>query len=313
VRITVSFFVRSSILRMKFHNRSLTHKNGASRLFFPHGGMKARTQPLICGGELFFATLGVCKLVVEFLPQPAITEACRVADSTVRTIEDQEQILYRHKKRRILRSPLEKPNACGTPWSVLSSPVPPHKKKRELLPRGSAFVARRARHRVLARDPIASLKKESYRVQIGVSSENLGQRARLELASGLTGSARLARSREPALSSGKPHRDRSAAREQEGSYLAINWQRMAIQVRVACIGRRFPTPLQRQNTAEIRPENGSAVTTNHLLLPSQRGKAAFLLPISEPNFDFLNAKCSGCNEGGGGGSARRNSAKASYR
>jgi hypothetical protein len=145
-----------------------------------------------------------------------------------------QRTVYPSRKRAILRPPLKKPNPRST--------VPRHKNKGEMRPQGSAFEARRARRRALGRDPIASLKKESYRVKMGVSWENLEQKARLQLASELNGSARSARSREPARPRSQPHRDRSPARENESSYLAINWQRAAIQVRIAYIGRRFPTP-----------------------------------------------------------------------
>jgi hypothetical protein len=47
--------------------------------------------------------------------------------------------------------------------------------------------------------------------------------------------------------------------------------------------------------------NRSAVTTNHLLLRRQRGKAAFLLPISQPNSGFLGSSCNARAEGGRGG------------
>jgi hypothetical protein len=41
-----------------------------------------------------------------------------------------------------------------------------------------------------------------------------------------------------------------------------------------------------------RHRNGCPVTTNHLLLPSQRREAAVLLPIAQPNSDFLGSKWS---------------------
>jgi hypothetical protein len=49
-----------------------------------------------------------------------------------------------------------------------------------------------------------------------------------------------------------------------------------------------------------RRRNGYTVTTNHLLLPSRRGKAAFLLPISQPNFDLLGSKGNETGTGGRG-------------
>jgi hypothetical protein len=70
---------------------------------------------------------------------------------------------------------------------------------------------------------------------------------------------------------------------------------------------RFARRKNRSNSADIRlisnrrngRVNGPLVTTNHLLLPSQRGKAAFSLPISQPNSDF-SAERNGRAEGGGG-------------
>ena len=50
-----------------------------------------------------------------------------------------------------------------------------------------------------------------------------------------------------------------------------------------------------------RRRNGCSVTTNHLLLPSQRGKAVFLLPIAQPNFDLLGSKGNETRTGGAGG------------
>jgi hypothetical protein len=56
-----------------------------------------------------------------------------------------------------------------------------------------------------------------------------------------------------------------------------------------------------RNTTGIHVEISASVTTNHLFLPLHPGKAAFLLPISQPNCDFLWRKCNGRAEGGGGG------------
>jgi hypothetical protein len=47
-------------------------------------------------------------------------------------------------------------------------------------------------------------------------------------------------------------------------------------------------------------KNRCVVTTNHLLLPSQRRKAAVLLPIAQPNCDFLESNCNERAQGGGG-------------
>ena len=49
-----------------------------------------------------------------------------------------------------------------------------------------------------------------------------------------------------------------------------------------------------------RRRNGCTVTTNHLLLPSQRRKAIFLLPIAQPNSVFHGRKTRQQTPGGGG-------------
>jgi hypothetical protein len=71
---------------------------------------------------------------------------------------------------------------------------------------------------------------------------------------------------------------------------------------------RFARRKNRSNSADIRlisnrrngRVNGPLVTTNHLLLPSQRGKAAFSLPISQPNSDFSAVSAMGELRGAGG-------------
>lgn len=71
---------------------------------------------------------------------------------------------------------------------------------------------------------------------------------------------------------------------------------------------RFDRRKNRSNSADIRlvsnrrngRVNGPLVTTNHLLLPSQRGKAAFSLPISQPNSDFSAVSAMGELRGRGG-------------
>jgi hypothetical protein len=50
-----------------------------------------------------------------------------------------------------------------------------------------------------------------------------------------------------------------------------------------------------------RRRNGYTLTTSHLLLLSQRGKAAFLLPISQPNPNSAGYNYTEKAEGGGGG------------
>jgi hypothetical protein len=57
--------------------------------------------------------------------------------------------------------------------------------------------------------------------------------------------------------------------------------------------------------------NGGTVTTNHLLLQRQLGKAVALLPISQPNSKFLGCKCTERAEGDGGGPQRRKRQNAS--
>ena len=90
----------------------------------------------------------------------------------------------------------------------------------------------------------------------------------------------------------------SVANPDPNAYLAINWQQADIEARFTFEDRRFPTPPQPRNNGGL----DALVTTNHLLLPSQRGKAAFLLPISQPNSTFLARKRTDSAEGGGGGS-----------
>jgi len=46
-------------------------------------------------------------------------------------------------------------------------------------------------------------------------------------------------------------------------------------------------------TGEMDEKIEALVTTSHLLLSSQRGKAAFWLPIPLPNSDFLNGNTEG--------------------
>ena len=55
----------------------------------------------------------------------------------------------------------------------------------------------------------------------------------------------------------------------------------------------------RSNTSEIARELGARVTTSHVFSVSFRRKAAFLLPISQPNADFSEGKCSRAWRGGG--------------
>jgi hypothetical protein len=70
---------------------------------------------------------------------------------------------------------------------------------------------------------------------------------------------------------------------------------------------RFPQGKNLSNNGDTRlpsnrgnnRENGHPVTTNHVLLPRRRGKAAFLLPIWQPNSDFLGGKhCKRAERGG---------------
>jgi hypothetical protein len=42
------------------------------------------------------------------------------------------------------------------------------------------------------------------------------------------------------------------------------------------------------NISENGRQNRSSVTTNHVFRPNERRRTGFLLPISQPNFDFLN-------------------------
>ena len=78
------------------------------------------------------------------------------------------------------------------------------------------------------------------------------------------------------------------------SYLATKWQRGGINARCALRGRRFPTP---------QP------ATNHLLLQRPPKTAGALLPISQPNPNFLRDNCTKRAEGGRGGDQRRNRRK----
>ncbi len=55
------------------------------------------------------------------------------------------------------------------------------------------------------------------------------------------------------------------------------------------------------NTTENGRQNRPPVTTTHLLLQDPHGKTVALLPISQPNSDFLSSKCNRRAEGGGGG------------
>jgi len=52
--------------------------------------------------------------------------------------------------------------------------------------------------------------------------------------------------------------------------------------------------------------DGPTLTTGHLLWPDEPRRAAFLLPFSRPNSDFLGSERA---KRGGGGSARRSSRK----
>ena len=77
---------------------------------------------------------------------------------------------------------------------------------------------------------------------------------------------------------------------------------------------RFPRRKNSSNSSYSRPAdclrpdrakargNSCAVTTNHVLSASQRRKSVFLLPISQPNSDFLGGKCTRKPRGGRGGS-----------
>ena len=62
-------------------------------------------------------------------------------------------------------------------------------------------------------------------------------------------------------------------------------------------------PWRWRNTREIHGEIWPPVTTSHLLLPNEPRRAAFLLPFSRPNSDFLGGKYSEiAKKGGRGGS-----------
>jgi hypothetical protein len=107
------------------------------------------------------------------------------------------------------------------------------------------------------------------------------------------------------------HANRSSrSRHAEWEYLALNWQQAKVKTNSTRTERRFArpggvdSPLSRprvqfgerknysnRHHAQL-PRNrrsGLTATTNHLLLPSQRRKAFFLLPIAQPNFTFSRA------------------------
>src|SRR5437016_3748793 len=70
-------------------------------------------------------------------------------------------------------------------------------------------------------------------------------------------------------------------------------------------GRRKNLPntgeIPRKNSRRNGYENGAILTTNHLLLPSHRRKAAVSLPITQPNCDFLEITCDNGGSPGRGG------------
>jgi hypothetical protein len=70
-------------------------------------------------------------------------------------------------------------------------------------------------------------------------------------------------------------------------YLAINWQQPETEARITCRDRRFPTPPQQRNNAEI----DGLVTTSHVFSLVLQGKAVGLLPISRPISDFFGGNC----------------------
>jgi hypothetical protein len=70
--------------------------------------------------------------------------------------------------------------------------------------------------------------------------------------------------------------------------------------------------LQRQrNRSENGAQNRPRVTTSHLLLQDPHGKTVALLPISQPNSDFLRSNCS--ENARGAGSSPIHPAKVPYR
>ena len=81
------------------------------------------------------------------------------------------------------------------------------------------------------------------------------------------------------------------------SYLAIKWQLVRSEGGFTCRDRRFPTPSpQPRNNGDI----DGLVPTRQLLLPPQRGKADFSLPISQPNSAFSLVSPPTVRRGAGG-------------
>jgi hypothetical protein len=74
-------------------------------------------------------------------------------------------------------------------------------------------------------------------------------------------------------------------------------------------------PFSWRNTIENGGENGASVTTRHVFWPNQRRNPAALLPIWQPNSNFLRSRCkrgamgrrhaTACAQGGRRGSKRR--------
>ena len=94
---------------------------------------------------------------------------------------------------------------------------------------------------------------------------------------------------------GNPARDERQSRFR--TYLALNWQRRRIKTRFKWIEQRFPTPSpQPRNNGDI----DGLVPTRQLLLPRQRGKADFSLPISQPNSAFSLVSPPTVRRGAGG-------------
>jgi hypothetical protein len=114
------------------------------------------------------------------------------------------------------------------------------------------------------------------------------------------------------------HANRTSRSGTTSGYLALNWQQAKINTRSSSIERRFArpddvdSPLRRarvwwterfarwknpSNTGDARPlpkrrnrrRSGCTVTTNHLLLPSERRNAAVLLPITRPTCPLFDA------------------------
>jgi hypothetical protein len=56
-----------------------------------------------------------------------------------------------------------------------------------------------------------------------------------------------------------------------------------------------------RNTTQLASEIDASVTTSHLFWPNERRRAAFLLPFSRPNSDFLGSDCNEKAPWGGGG------------